>query len=77
MEYCIATAAKRNGTMGTGGGSKAAIAMPPKPPTPEYPVNLLERPGRELAFERFLSSFARKPVGDVATDHRTNRRIKA
>ena len=63
--------------MGTGGGSKAAIAMPPKPPTPEYPVNLLERPGRELAFERFLSSFARKPVGDVATDHRTNRRIKA
>ena len=45
-----------------------------KPSTPEYPVDLIKRPGRELAFERFLPAFASQPVGDVASDYRTNRR---
>src|SRR6476620_341719 len=30
----------------------------PKAPTLEYPVDLIKRPGRELAFERFLPAFA-------------------
>ncbi len=46
----------------------------PKSPLPENPVNLGERPDRELAFERFFSPFASKPVGDEASDYRTNRR---
>jgi hypothetical protein len=33
-EYCIAPAAKTNGTMGVGGGSKAAMAIAPKPQRP-------------------------------------------
>ena len=60
--------------MGTGGGQQGSDGDRPKAQRPKYPVNLLERPGRELAFEGFLSSFASKPVGDVATAHRTNRR---
>ncbi len=30
-EYCMAPAAKRNGTKGAGGGSKAGMAIAPKP----------------------------------------------
>ena len=70
----MAPAAKRNGTMGAGGGSKAAMAMAPKPHRLKIFVNLLEPPGRELAFERLLPYFASKPVGDEATDHGTKRR---
>ena len=36
----------------------------PKAPSPEDLVNLLEPPGRELAFERFLPSFASKRTED-------------
>src|SRR6266404_6525847 len=44
-----------------------------KTPSPEYAVNLFERPGPELAFERLLPSLASKPVRDVASHHRTQR----
>ena len=74
MEYCMAPAAKRNGTMGAGGGNKAAMAMASKAPSPEDLVNLLKPPGREFAFERFLPSFASKPEGDETSDHGTKRR---
>src|SRR5437899_2196672 len=46
----------------------------PKAPTLGYSVDLIKRPGRELTFERFLPAFASKPVGEVASDHRTDRR---
>ncbi len=68
----MAPAAKRNGTLGAG-GQQGGDGDGPKAPSPEDPVNLLEPPGRELAFERFLPSFASKPVGDEASGHRTNR----
>ena len=43
-------------------------------PTPEGLVYLLQLPGRKPASECFLSSFASKPVGDEASDHRTGGR---
>jgi hypothetical protein len=41
-----------------------------KAPTPEYPVDPIKRPGRELAFERFLPAFSSQPVGGVASARR-------
>ena len=41
---------------------------------PNILQTLSKRPGRELAFERFLPAFSSQPVGGVASDYRTNRR---
>jgi len=43
-------------------------------PSAETSPDLLERRGRELAFERFLSSLSGNPIGYIGSNHRTNRR---
>src|SRR6266536_307361 len=72
--YCMAPTPNRNGSMGTGGGSRAGIAIAPKPQRSNLLYTLSKVLDGKPAREGFFPPCARQPVRHKAPCHRTSRR---